>query len=105
VASLGGLVLVAGRQAAQADDQTVRREAARIIDACNAGIGCVGGAEMMEPKAASRRWTSAEEKQLTELPDAGMTASEIAPRINRTTQAIYARLQRIYISRHPNIGG
>jgi hypothetical protein len=36
---------------------------------------------MTEPKAASRRWTSAEEKQLKELLDAGMTASEIAPRI------------------------
>jgi IS30 family transposase len=60
---------------------------------------------MTEPKMVARRWTSAEENELKEMLDAGMTASEIAPKINRTTQAIYARLQRIYISRHPIIGG
>jgi hypothetical protein len=84
----------------------MRREAARISIAADDGVGCVSaGAEMTEPKAAGRRWTSAEEKKLKEMLDAGMTASEIAPTINRTTQAIYARLQRIYISRHPNVTG
>jgi hypothetical protein len=83
-----------------------RREAARIIMAFNIGVGRTSaGAEMTEPKVAGRRWTSTEVQQLKELLNAGMTASEIAPRINRTTQAIYARLQRLYVSRHPNIAG
>jgi IS30 family transposase len=45
-------------------------------------------------KPASRRWTSDEKAELDRLLDAGKEAAEIAVAINRTRQAIYARLQR-----------
>ena len=35
-----------------------------------------------------------EESQLQEMRAAGMTASEIARKLKRTAQAVYARLQR-----------
>jgi IS30 family transposase len=47
-------------------------------------------------KPASRRWTSDENTELDRLLDAGKEAAEIAVALNRTRQAIYARLQRIY---------
>jgi hypothetical protein len=50
-------------------------------------------------KPASRRWTSNEEAELDRLLDAGKEAAEIAVVLNRTRQAIYARLQRIYRKR------
>jgi IS30 family transposase len=46
---------------------------------------------------ASRRWTSDEKAELDRLLDAGKEAAEIAVALNRTRQAIYARLQRLYI--------
>jgi hypothetical protein len=33
--------------------------------------------------------------------DAGITAAEISLKLNRTKQAIYARLQRVYRLQHP----
>ena len=42
-----------------------------------------------------------EESQLQELLAAGMTAPEIARKLKRTAQAIYARLQRLYGKRDP----
>jgi IS30 family transposase len=50
-------------------------------------------------KPASRRWTSDEKAELDRLLDAGKEAAEIAVAINRTRQAIYARLQRLYRKR------
>ena len=47
-------------------------------------------------KPASRRWTSDEKAELDRLLDAGKEAAEIAVVLNRTRQAIYARLQRLY---------
>jgi IS30 family transposase len=47
-------------------------------------------------KAASRQWTSDEKAELDRLLDAGKEAAEIAVSPNRTRQAIYARLQRLY---------
>ena len=47
-------------------------------------------------KLASRRWTPDEKAELDRLLDAGKEAAEIAVAINRTRQAIYARLQRLY---------
>jgi predicted transcriptional regulator len=47
-------------------------------------------------RPAARPWTSAEEDKLDELLDAGKEAAEIAVALNRTRQAIYARLQRLY---------
>jgi hypothetical protein len=52
-----------------------------------------------EMKPASRRWTSDEKAELDRLLDAGKEAAEIAVAINRTRQAIYARLQRLYRKR------
>lgn len=47
-------------------------------------------------KPASRRWTSDEKTELDRLLAAGKEAAEIAVALNRTRQAIYARLQRLY---------
>jgi DNA-binding CsgD family transcriptional regulator len=55
---------------------------------------------MTEP--ARRRWTSDEDKQLKVMLDAGKIAPEIALKLNRTPQAIYARLQRLYRKRKPS---
>jgi hypothetical protein len=48
---------------------------------------------MTGPRPAGRRWTAAEEIQLREMLDAGMKVPSIARKLNRTAQAIYARLQ------------
>ena len=56
-------------------------------------------AEGEEMKPASRRWTSDEKAELDQFLDAGKEAAEIAVAINRTRQAIYARLQRLYRKR------
>jgi predicted transcriptional regulator len=45
-------------------------------------------------KPASRRWTFHEKTD--RLLDAGKEAAEIALALNRTRQAIYARLQQLY---------
>jgi hypothetical protein len=42
------------------------------------------------------RWTSDEDNELKVMLDAGEIAPEIALKLNRTPQAIYARLQRLY---------
>lgn len=44
----------------------------------------------------------AEEKQLRDILDAGMTVPEIAPKLKCTTQAIYSQLQRLYRKRRPS---
>jgi hypothetical protein len=54
---------------------------------------------MKGPKPVGRRWTREEEKQLQDMLDAGMTAAEVAPKLERTRQASYARLQRLYRER------
>jgi IS30 family transposase len=54
-----------------------------------------------EQKTTWRHWTSEEEIQLRDMMDAGITAAEISLRLNRTKQAIYARLQRVYRLRRP----
>ena len=54
---------------------------------------------MTDPGQARRRWTSGEDEELQLLLDAGKIAPEIALTLNRTTQAIYARLQRLYRKR------
>jgi hypothetical protein len=46
-----------------------------------------------------RRWTSEEDNELMVMLDAGKIAPEIALKLNRTPQAIYARLQRLYRKR------
>ena len=53
-------------------------------------------AEDREMKPASRRWTTDEKAEFDRLLDAGKEAAEIADVLNRTRQAIYARLQRLY---------
>jgi IS30 family transposase len=55
---------------------------------------------MTGPKPVGRRWTRAEEKQLQDMLDAGMTAAEVATKLGRTRQAIYARLQLLYRKRY-----
>jgi IS30 family transposase len=54
-----------------------------------------------EQKTAWRHWTSEEEIQLRDMMDAGITEAEISLKLNRTKQAIYARLQRVYRLRRP----
>jgi hypothetical protein len=58
--------------------------------------------EMTGPRPVGRRWTAAEEKQLQEMLDAGMTGAEAATKLERTRQSIYARLQRLYRKRYPS---
>jgi IS30 family transposase len=50
-------------------------------------------------KPARRPWTVDEQKKLEDLHQAGKTAGEIATALERTRQAIYARLQRLDIKR------
>jgi IS30 family transposase len=50
-------------------------------------------------KPLSRRWTVNEKAELDRLLDAGKEAAEIAAALNRTRQAIYARLQRLDVKR------
>ena len=57
---------------------------------------------MTGPRPAGRRWTEAEENQLRKMLDAGMKVPNIARKLNRTAQAIYARLQRLYRKREPS---
>ena len=57
---------------------------------------------MTGPRPAGRRWTVAEEIQLREMLDAGMKVPNIARKLIRTAQAIYARLQRLYRKREPS---
>jgi DNA invertase Pin-like site-specific DNA recombinase len=55
---------------------------------------------MTDQNLSGRRWTPAEEKQLQDMLDAGMTAAEAAKKLGRTRQAIYARLQHLYRKRY-----
>jgi DNA-binding NarL/FixJ family response regulator len=57
---------------------------------------------MTGPRPAGRRWTAAEESQLKEMLNAGKTVPQIAPKLNRTAQAVYAHLQRLYRKRDPS---
>jgi DNA-binding NarL/FixJ family response regulator len=57
---------------------------------------------MTGPSPAGRRRTAAEQDQLQEMLDAGMTAPEIARKLKRTAQAIYARMQRLYRKLDPS---
>jgi DNA-binding NarL/FixJ family response regulator len=57
------------------------------------------GEEMSASRQATRRWSSDEERKLDELLDAGKEATEIAVALNRSRQAVYARLQRLYRKR------
>jgi IS30 family transposase len=54
---------------------------------------------MTNDRTISRPWTPAEEEKLLALLEEGKTAAEIAVDINRTRQAIYARVQRHYRQR------
>lgn len=49
-----------------------------------------------------RHWTAEEDALVRTLMDKGTEAAEIAAKLNRTPQAIYARLQRLYRRRRPN---
>ena len=54
---------------------------------------------MSASRPAARRWTTDEETKLELLLKAGKEAAEIAAVLQRTRQAIYARLQRLYRKR------
>jgi DNA-binding NarL/FixJ family response regulator len=54
---------------------------------------------MSESRPAVRPWTSGEENKLRDMLHGGKTADEIAVELQRTRQAIYARLQRLYRKR------
>jgi hypothetical protein len=62
-------------------------------------VGLKAKGKVTGPKHVGRRWTRAEEKQLQDMLDAGMTAGEAATKLERTRQSIYARLQRLYRKR------
>ncbi len=51
---------------------------------------------MTNSRALTRPWTPEEEHELQSLLDAGKTAAEIAIDLNRTSYAVYARVQRFY---------
>jgi IS30 family transposase len=58
------------------------------------------GESQMSPSTPTRQpWTVDEQKKLDDLLDAGKTVVEIAPVLQRTRQAVYARLQRRYRKR------
>jgi hypothetical protein len=58
------------------------------------------GEGQMSPSMPTRKpWTADEKKKLDDLLQAGKTVVEIAPVLQRTRQAIYARLQRRYRKR------
>jgi len=58
------------------------------------------GESQMRPSTPTRQpWTVDEQKKLDDLREAGKTVVEIAPTLQRTRQAIYARLQRRYRKR------
>jgi hypothetical protein len=50
-------------------------------------------------RSPTRRWTPDEERKLDAMLDADKEAAEIAVALNRTRQAVYARLQRLYRKR------
>jgi DNA-binding NarL/FixJ family response regulator len=54
------------------------------------------------PRPTRRPWTTDEETKLAELLSAGKEAADIAAELQRTRQAIYARLQRNYRKRTKN---
>jgi hypothetical protein len=56
------------------------------------------------PKSLStrRHWTTGEDATVLTLMDEGKEVPEIARKLRRTPQAIYARLQRLYRRRQPN---
>ena len=54
---------------------------------------------MSASRPAQRRWTADEQKKLDDLLEAGKTVVEIAPVLQRTRQAVYARLRRRYRKR------
>jgi IS30 family transposase len=49
---------------------------------------------------APRPWTALEQKKLDDLLKAGKTGPEIATALQRTRQAVYARLQRLDVKRN-----
>jgi DNA invertase Pin-like site-specific DNA recombinase len=51
---------------------------------------------MTGTKPVGRHWTCAEEEQLRDMLDAGMTAAEVANEAGAHRQTIYARLQHLY---------
>jgi hypothetical protein len=58
------------------------------------------GESQMSPSTPTRQpWTVDEQKKLDDLLDAGKPVVEIAPVLQRTRQAVYARLQRRYRKR------
>ena len=58
--------------------------------------GTDGEGATTKTRPAGRRWTYSEDRELLVLLNAGENLSEIAPKLNRTRQAVYARLQRLY---------
>jgi hypothetical protein len=69
--------------------------------ACGGCRGNPAGSETVNDRTETRR-TAAEESQLQEMLAAGMAAPEIARKLKRTAQAMYARLQRLYRKRNPS---
>jgi hypothetical protein len=76
--------------ATKQDDDPGRSEAIRRL----VELGLKGA-----PRPAARRWTPDEERQFDELLNAGKEAAEIAVTLNRSRQAVYGRLQRLYRKR------
>jgi IS30 family transposase len=58
--------------------------------------------ERTQTLSTRRHWTAEEDATVLTLMDQGKVAPEIARRLRRTPQAIYARLQRLYRRRQPN---
>jgi hypothetical protein len=54
---------------------------------------------MTSARPPARPWTSGEENLLRDMLEAGKTAPEIAGKVDRTRQAVYARVQRLYRQR------
>jgi transposase len=73
---------------------TIVRRAARL------GLSIRGKVkEMSHSRPARRPWTADEEKKLDELVEAGKDTREMAVALQRTRQAIYSRLHRVYRKR------
>src|SRR6185312_12664438 len=55
----------------------------------------IAGYSMTGPRPAGRPWTAAEDLQLRELLGSGIRAAAIARKLNRSTGAIYARVNSL----------
>jgi hypothetical protein len=95
------LIVLAKTDSLKAIAEKFDRPMATIVKrAARLGLSIRGKVkEMSHSRLARRPWTVDEEKKLDELLEAGKDAGEMAVALQRTRQAIYSRLHRVYRKR------